>query len=194
MRNSKEENDEENEKEEKEEPYSYWRVWRAAAALDPSTGGTSSLFSNGSTDYNSDSDSDSDRRNVNNKQCAEETKNEKCYKELAGECATILRQWGKRWAGNGSFQSILNKTSLLHEVEESVVAIEWLLEWLLESDTGNDNDTNDNEITVVDMCCGKGIFSMLLSYLAARDTAVCKPLKRVSRCIMVDKATSKQIN
>ena len=70
---------------------------------------------------------------------------------------------------------ILNKNNLLHEVEESVIALEFLLEWL-------DAQKNMNTpISLVDVCCGKGVCSMLASYVFQNDS-------RVSKIVMVDKA------
>jgi len=199
-------------------PCSHWKVWSAAEAL--SSGGNSSLLKesriSAQIKYND--------INQMNMQCTEITpkKRTQALQVLAHEASVILREWGHRWAGNNEFQSILNKSSLLHEVEESIIAIHFLLEWLSlqdkQSPTGGINDINtspeyiiaskdhsipkndvggkttkDNGITVVDLCCGKGIFSMLLSYMAARLSPFCYPLRHITMCIMVEKETEQTI-
>lgn len=121
------------------------------------------------------------------------------YGPIAAEAAAVLRDWGKRWPsggedGNGGgeewsgLQSFLNKPSLLHEVEESLVVIEALIGWL-RMRSGGDSDGRRPDVTVVDLCCGKGVPSVLLSHLAARSSSseCCAPLRLVRRCVMTDK-------
>ena len=98
---------------------------------------------------------------------------------------TVLRAWASEPAGSGRQQTagLLNKRTLLHEVEECVVALHFLLEWL-ETDGSDPEHCSRNGaeaseaaessaveaklITVVDLCAGKGVFSCLLSYVAGR--------------------------
>lgn len=97
---------------------------------------------------------------------------------LTRRTVSILRQWGHEWAGQQRWLSLLNKSSLLHEIEESIVALSPLFDWL---DTRRDDA---EPITLVDVCCGKGIFSMLASYMLKNDA-------RVKHIVMLDKATIK---
>ena len=97
---------------------------------------------------------------------------------LARDCSSILHGWGTRWAGDKQWQSLLNKSSLLHEVEEVMVAMHALLEWM-ETEPGEDT------LTVVDVCAGKGIFTMCLTYLAAINPVL---RRRVARVVMADHA------
>ena len=90
----------------------------------------------------------------------------------------ILRQWGNVWAGHPAWKSVLNKKSLYHEAEESIVALHHLNEWLQSQAKGK------NSITVVDLCCGKGLFSMFLSYMIMHFWKDC----RVSKIILLDKS------
>ncbi|KAL9181527.1 hypothetical protein ACHAXT_010332 [Thalassiosira profunda] len=98
----------------------------------------------------------------------------KGHDDMIKRVIPILRQWGKAWAGQPGFLSLLNKRSLLHEVEESIVALHFLAEWL-------ESRTSGTPVTLVDVCCGKGILSMLASYLFAGETS------DVSGIIMLDK-------
>ncbi len=99
----------------------------------------------------------------------------------------VLREWGRRWAGLPEWRSFLNKPAFTHEVEECLVALEALLSWLDAAASGSPPLSN---LTVVDVCCGKGTFSMLLAYLCARPAAVSPQLKQVTRILMVDKMSS----
>ncbi|KAL3771618.1 hypothetical protein ACHAW5_006645 [Stephanodiscus triporus] len=102
--------------------------------------------------------------------------------DLTNHVIRILRQWGESWAGQSGWHTLLNKKSLLHEVEESIVALHFLLDWL-----GRRCKQNDTPIILVDVCCGKGILSMLASYLFRGTTST-----HVSRIIMLD--NQKDIN
>jgi hypothetical protein len=70
---------------------------------------------------------------------------------------------------------LLNKKSLLHEIEESIVALQTLHDWL------EKRSNNESPVTLVDVCCGKGITSMLTSYVFYNKTST------VSDIIMLDK-------
>ena len=95
--------------------------------------------------------------------------------------ASILRHWGDKWAKQPEWQTLLNKKSLLHEVEESIVALSFFSEWL-ETSYGRGNEHDKNELVLVDVCCGKGILSMLASYLFQGSS-------RLSSIIMLDRQT-----
>lgn len=97
---------------------------------------------------------------------------------LIQQVILILRQWGDEWAGRNEWQGILNKSSLLHEVEESIVTLGFLMEFI------NGRDENEEPITIVDVCSGKGIFSMLASYIFRNNS-------HVAKIIMLDKAEIK---
>eukprot|EP00934_Nitzschia_sp_Nitz4_P006952 Nitzschia sp. Nitz4//scaffold105_size73764//27232//28413//NITZ4_005674-RA/size73764-processed-gene-0.16-mRNA-1//-1//CDS//3329532441//6942//frame0 len=91
------------------------------------------------------------------------------YPDLTPRVIPILQHWADKWAGDPEWRSILNKAALHKELEESIVAIHFLLRSL----------TTDSKIIVMDICAGKGLFSFLLSYL--------KP-PQVSEIIMLEKA------
>lgn len=179
-------------------PRPLWRVWRAAGALvggvspDGGDGGASPPHLPSSSLF---FDPPSLRR----------------YWALAGEAAGSLQSWGWHFAslsregrgrgdgGNREYdwaEGLLKTPPLLNEVEESVVAINALAGWhhgivlggrprKLECSSRPDGIT----VIIVDLCCGKGVFSMLLSYLAARrNSEECVPLRRVGHVVIVDRA------
>lgn len=89
--------------------------------------------------------------------------------ELATQIVSILREWGEKWDGDETWMHLLNKGKLFHEIEESIVAIDYLLK-----------GTDDNEdFIVLDVCAGKGLFSFLLSYLRH---------PKIVRIVMLEKA------
>lgn len=94
---------------------------------------------------------------------------------ITNKVIQVLQQWGSEWSGHSGFQSLLNKKSLLHEVEESIVALQTLHDWL------EKRSNNTSPVTLVDVCCGKGILSMLTSYVFCNNTST------VSDIIMLDK-------
>lgn len=91
----------------------------------------------------------------------------------------ILQLWGDTWAGEREWNTLLNKKSLLHEVEESIIALHYLEQWL------EQRTEKDEAITLVDVCCGKGILSMLASYLFCGKIST-----HVANIIMLDKQQS----
>jgi hypothetical protein len=106
--------------------------------------------------------------------------NPHCQK-LTQQVVSILRFWGHEWAHINGMQSFLNKSSLQHEVEESIVTMTLLLDWMEEEAHHPFKEQQQPGVTVVDVCCGKGVFSMLLSYVFKGDS-------RVTKIIMLDKA------
>jgi hypothetical protein len=70
----------------------------------------------------------------------------------------------------------------MHEVEESIVVLHHLHQWVVAS------HKSSKKLVVVDLCCGKGIFSTLLSYLIGSTWR--NECEAVSEIVLVDKATS----
>jgi hypothetical protein len=97
------------------------------------------------------------------------------YPTLTPRVVSILRQWATTWAGQPEWQSLLNKSTLLHEIEESIVAIYLYLERTSTCTKGSQAHV------VVDVCGGKGLFSFLLSYLRPPN---------VDHIILLEKATA----
>ena len=75
-------------------------------------------------------------------------------------------------------QTLLNKPELLHEIEESIIALAPFCDWL---DSLTTTQQGMEPITLVDVCAGKGILSMLASYVLQGDS-------RVKQIVMLDKA------
>lgn len=103
-------------------------------------------------------------------------------RDLTLAVVSILRRWGSSWAGRSEWQGLLNKSSLTHEVEESIVALRSLLTWM--NSTNMMNGGSDKPAVLVDVCCGKGVLSMLASYIFGGDP-------RVDRIVMLDRASIK---
>ena len=114
---------------------------------------------------------------------------------LAGD---VMHAWGEKWGTveqGTRWSSLLNKKDLKHEVEESVVALAPLLLWL--ESTARSTVDESNSITVVDVCCGKGICSILLSYLCGKSKMTAyrrSAFDRIEKIVMLDKETSHKVD
>lgn len=97
------------------------------------------------------------------------------YDEMTHNVIEILKEWTVEHSNDGCWQSLLNKRNLRHEVEESIVALYHLKEWARKR-----NSTHP--FIAVDVCCGKGVFSMLLSYLSLKHVE----LSGLTRIILLD--------
>lgn len=106
------------------------------------------------------------------------------YQSLTIDIVPILRLWAEAWTGIPSWQSFLNKKSFQHEIEESMVALFHLNEWRRKSGC--------KRFVAVDVCGGKGVFSMLLKYMAGihwnHDGAA-----TLDHIILLEKSTEEQI-
>lgn len=124
------------------------------------------------------------------------------YGPIAREVAMLLRDLGgsEDRLGEGASSPVqsatfLNMKRLQREAEECTVALHELLEWLRrETTTSTKEDPlkSRGAVTVLDVCCGKGIFSVLLSYLAGRiksaaSASILAPLVHVERIVMIDR-------
>jgi hypothetical protein len=111
------------------------------------------------------------------------------YQEITTQVIAVLREWGRLYAGE--LTSFLRKTPLLlHETQESIVALHYLREWWK-------TQTTASEFVAVDVCCGKGYFSMFLRYLVTlfwkdEDEGTGRP--KLKQIILFDKATESDIN
>lgn len=89
----------------------------------------------------------------------------------------ILNYWWDQLRDDEDWQRLLNKSNLLQEVEESMVALGFLLECL---EKNNKSSKNDDKFVLCDVCGGKGIFSLLASFVFQNDT-------RITKIILLDK-------
>jgi hypothetical protein len=138
---------------------SKWRIWSVIMELEANGLSSSSPSGTGAIVGLLDDDDDDDGQVVG----------------LTNRVIQILQQWGESWAGQSGWHTLLNKKSLLHEVEESIVTLHFLLNWL-------ERRCEQTPVTLVDVCCGKGILSMLASCLF-RDVVS----THVTGIIMLDK-------
>ena len=89
------------------------------------------------------------------------------YPKVTRQVIEILKELGKKYAGDDvKWKSFLDKRRIYNEIEESIIAIHYLVEGTSMT-TSNDNDKydNNNKYIAVDVCGGKGYFSFLLSYI-----------------------------
>ena len=107
-----------------------------------------------------------------------DNRSDKRRDDLTQQAVGILRQWGGKWAGEREMQTLLNKPELLHEIEESIVALAPFCDWL---DSFATTQEGMEPVTLVDVCAGKGILSMMASYVLQGDP-------RVKQIVMLDKA------
>ena len=111
------------------------------------------------------------------------------YPHITTQAVSILREWGTTWGGQKQWMSLLNKYSLYHEIEESIVAIHHLLEGNRNNndnhhnkdDHCDDDDDDDGGFVVIDVCAGKGLFSFLLSYFRHPN---------IKQIVMLEKSTN----
>ena len=80
------------------------------------------------------------------------------YPSVTPKVVQILRHWGTKWEGKAGWKSLLNKHSLVHEAEESIIAIYHLLRGV---------SSRKDPYIATDVCGGKGLLSILLSYFEA---------------------------
>jgi hypothetical protein len=101
------------------------------------------------------------------------------YPDVTPRIIRILRSLATKWDGDPEWRSILDKRSLYHELEESIVALHFLLEGIGNCENGDNNGKQN--LVVVDACAGKGLFSFLLAYLQ---------LPQVFKIVLLEKATN----
>ena len=82
------------------------------------------------------------------------------YTSTTRRVLRVLRQWACDEIIMTNWRSVVNKANLRHEVEESIVALHHLRKWQVNNE--------EKDYMAVDACCGKGMFSLLLSYMAPR--------------------------
>lgn len=112
------------------------------------------------------------------------------YRSTTLQVVTILEDWGNSWAGNMAFASFLNKRTIHHEAEESIVALYYLREWMKQK------NSDHQRLLAVDVCGGKGFFSMLLSYMVSEYWQVQDqdPSCVLDSIILLEKCTTSDID
>jgi hypothetical protein len=108
------------------------------------------------------------------------------FTSTTADVIQVLQLWANDYAGKDEWRSLLNKRSLRHEIEESIVALHHLREWRQQTlSQSTTTTTGSDSFVAVDACCGKGVFSMLLSYMAALQGG--QAFTGLSRIILLDK-------
>ena len=93
------------------------------------------------------------------------------YPHISKQVIDILQLWADKWGSNERWGSLLNKSTLQHEIEECIIALYYLYQGL--------EKMKDEKIIVLDVCAGKGFLSFLLSYMKH---------PKVHRIVMLEKA------
>lgn len=101
------------------------------------------------------------------------------YEKLVSNIGEVLSSWSRRWVGRGEWQSFLNRKSFCHEVEEAVVPISEIIALVEHRHAEAQLSTHIAPLDVVDLCCGKGFFAMILSYLAPKYPLLEKYIRRI---------------
>ena len=122
-----------------------WQVWKTIFRLEEI------LLENAAT-INNDNDNDNDNDN---------SPLHPASNELVAKVVSILQNLATKHEGKAAWAGLLNKSTLLHEVEESILAIHFLQQELLLS---RQQQNRNRDIVLIDVCCGKGVFSLLSSY------------------------------
>jgi hypothetical protein len=104
------------------------------------------------------------------------------YQDTTLAVASVLRRLtiSDDWMNTGG-KSFLNKRNLHHEVEESIVALHHLRKWAMV-------DSKLEKFIAVDVCCGKGCFSVLLSYLARSHWK--NEFENLDRIVLLDREST----
>ncbi len=135
-----------------------WQVWKTIDRLEE-------ILSNANNNNNSSSSSSSN----NNKNNTEEPfPMYPASPKLVETITSILQHLAHAHEGKTEWQGLLNKSTLFHEVEESILAIHFLQkEWDQQQQQQVEQQVEQGahkEVILVDVCCGKGVFSLLASY------------------------------
>lgn len=112
------------------------------------------------------------------------------YGEAVRLIAAVIRAWSARRRHDPRWRSLLEMKGLQHEAEEAIVPLATLLRWLNGRSPEGDGSVAAAKYTLADMCCGKGIFSLLLSHAAALQPQ----LRQVGQILMIDRATRAQVD
>ena len=95
------------------------------------------------------------------------------YKVTTHQVLEVLSEWATNEIILDHWKSLTNKANLRQEVEESIVALHHLQEW--------QHTAQVESYLALDVCCGKGLFGILLSYLAP------KYYPNLRRIVLLDK-------
>lgn len=99
------------------------------------------------------------------------------YTTMFGDAADCILKWRQRYRGdNGVWKRLFKRDRVVKEVIESIPIIDAVNTWIQDPCLAD----NMQNVTIIDLCSGKGYLSMILSeYL---------PPDRVKKFVLVDKA------
>lgn len=99
------------------------------------------------------------------------------YTNIFEDVADCILKWRQRYRGdNALWKRLFKRDRVVKEVIESIPIIDAVNTWIRDQSLREDLPN----VTIIDLCSGKGYLSMILSeYL---------PADRVSKCVLVDKA------
>ena len=100
--------------------------------------------------------------------------------ETIAAVIVALQEWDQIGVENQMLRSILGMKNLVREIEESIQPLLFISNVLA---------VLKQDVIIVDLCSGKGVFSML-----ARQTATTLMSARIQKILMVDKQTKGSIN
>ena len=110
-----------------------------------------------------------------------EISRQSCYCHVIPGVISALEEWGQLATNNPMLKTLLGMKNLMREIEESIEPLAFISNLL----SGNDQD-----IQIVDLCSGKGVFSMLARHTAFKIAG----MQKVRKIIMIDKQTKGRIN
>jgi hypothetical protein len=108
------------------------------------------------------------------------------YPALFDMAPTIICKWRRRYRGNAPlWKRLFQKERVLKEFIEAVPIIDAVQQLVTEADDDADTDDtrrlkNGEKYTIIDLACGRGYLSMILSELLPPD--------KVEKLVLVDKA------
>jgi hypothetical protein len=105
------------------------------------------------------------------------------YSYIISDICDILSEWALQWSGKSEWNSFLNRRTFLHEVEESIIPLYEIIN-SFEDRINNNQQKNNIKLNVIDLCCGKGFFCMLLLFLTTKYNILQYHIKRI---IMIEK-------
>lgn len=102
------------------------------------------------------------------------------YPTIFDQSIDAIIKWRQRYRGNPAvWKRIFKKERVLKELIESAPVLHSVQKFVNNYESGH-NDNDDDTITILDLCSGKGYLSMFLSEML--------PPEKVKKIILVDKA------
>lgn len=107
------------------------------------------------------------------------------FGELLSEILAILQDWSDMWVGVPKWAHFADFKGFLHEVEEALLPLSIVIDCCVQRSARISAD--HSSIVVIDLCCGKGMFGILLSALATKRPVIAQ---HVGGIVMAEKQTN----